>query len=187
MVPWWYHDGCMTPETCRVTWQRINVYILSHRVGPLLTLNHDARNHVFKILFSMFLRKKKGEGLGFATFWDITQHTVTFHHYTLHNIPEERSSHLLRVGSLKSQGEAFPKIYFLCFWNTAWSWPYKSAETCCSLMWWIYNIHSVMLFRPYSLYWFRIVFEIIWFNVCHDDNHHDRNSSYFSRSSYVNL
>ena len=42
-------DGCMTPETCRVTWQRINVYILSHRVGPLLTLNHDARNHVFKI------------------------------------------------------------------------------------------------------------------------------------------
>ena len=26
--------GCMTPETCRVTWQRINVYILSHRVGP---------------------------------------------------------------------------------------------------------------------------------------------------------
>ena len=27
----------MTPETCRVTWQRINVYILSHRVGPLLT------------------------------------------------------------------------------------------------------------------------------------------------------
>ena len=41
-------DGCMTPETCRVTWQRINVYILLHRVGPLLTLNHDARNHVFK-------------------------------------------------------------------------------------------------------------------------------------------
>ena len=31
-------DGCMTPETCRVTWQRINVYILSHRVGPLLTV-----------------------------------------------------------------------------------------------------------------------------------------------------
>jgi len=42
-------DGCMTPETCRVTWQRINVCILLHRVGPLLTLNHDARNHVFKI------------------------------------------------------------------------------------------------------------------------------------------
>ena len=32
------NDGCMTPETCRVTWQRINVYILLHRVGPLLTL-----------------------------------------------------------------------------------------------------------------------------------------------------
>ena len=31
-------DGCMTPETCRVTWQWINVYILLHRVGPLLTL-----------------------------------------------------------------------------------------------------------------------------------------------------
>jgi len=47
-------DGCMTPETCRVRWQRINVYILSHRVGPLLTLNHDARNHVFKI-HSLFI------------------------------------------------------------------------------------------------------------------------------------
>ena len=42
-------DGCMTPETCRVTRQRINVYILSHRVGPLLTLNHDARKRVFKM------------------------------------------------------------------------------------------------------------------------------------------
>ena len=31
-------DGCMTPETCRVTWQRINVCILLHRVWPLLTL-----------------------------------------------------------------------------------------------------------------------------------------------------
>ena len=31
-------DGCMTHETCRVTWQWINVYILLHRVGPLLTL-----------------------------------------------------------------------------------------------------------------------------------------------------
>jgi len=40
---------CMTPETCRGTWQRINVCILLHRVGPLLTLNRDARNHVFKI------------------------------------------------------------------------------------------------------------------------------------------
>jgi len=29
----------MTPETCRVTWQWINVCILLHRVGPLLTLN----------------------------------------------------------------------------------------------------------------------------------------------------
>ena len=33
-------DGCVTPETCRVTWQGINVYILLHRVGPLLTLNY---------------------------------------------------------------------------------------------------------------------------------------------------
>ena len=41
-------DGCVTPETWRVTWQRINVCILLHRVGPLLTLNHDAWNHVFK-------------------------------------------------------------------------------------------------------------------------------------------
>ena len=43
-------DGCVTLETCRVTWQWINVCILLHRVGPLLTLNHDARNDVFKIL-----------------------------------------------------------------------------------------------------------------------------------------
>ena len=42
-------DRCVTPETCRVTWQWINVCILLHRVGPLLTLNHDARNRVFKI------------------------------------------------------------------------------------------------------------------------------------------
>ena len=42
-------DGCMTPETCRVTWQWINVCILLHRVGPLLTLNHDAWNHEFKM------------------------------------------------------------------------------------------------------------------------------------------
>ena len=32
-------DGCVTPETCRVTWQWINVCILLHRVGPLLTFN----------------------------------------------------------------------------------------------------------------------------------------------------
>ena len=32
-------DGCVTPETCRVTWQCINVCILLYRVGPLLTLN----------------------------------------------------------------------------------------------------------------------------------------------------
>jgi len=41
-------DGCMTPETCRVAWQRVDVCILLHRVGPLLALNHDARSHVFK-------------------------------------------------------------------------------------------------------------------------------------------
>jgi hypothetical protein len=41
-------DGCVTPETCRVTWRWINVCILLHRVGPLLTLNLDARNHVLK-------------------------------------------------------------------------------------------------------------------------------------------
>jgi len=36
-----------------------NVYILLHRVGPLLTLNHDARNRVFKIkmlLFHIYMR-----------------------------------------------------------------------------------------------------------------------------------
>ena len=39
-------DGCMTHETCRVTWQRINVYILSHRVGPLLTLHNSHYRNV---------------------------------------------------------------------------------------------------------------------------------------------
>ena len=32
-------DGCVRPETCRVTWQWINVCILLHRVGPLLTMS----------------------------------------------------------------------------------------------------------------------------------------------------
>jgi len=61
-------DGCMTPETCRVTRQRINVCILLHRVGPLLTWNHDAQNHVFKILENSLLRRicefKKKEVMG---------------------------------------------------------------------------------------------------------------------------
>jgi len=43
-------DKRVTPETCRVTWQWINICILLHWVGPLLTLNHDAQNHVFKII-----------------------------------------------------------------------------------------------------------------------------------------
>ena len=38
-------DGCMTPETCRGTWQRINVYILLHRVGPLSTFQLDLPHH----------------------------------------------------------------------------------------------------------------------------------------------
>ena len=42
------HDGCVTPETCKSD-VAVNKCILLHRVGPLLTLNHDARNHVFKI------------------------------------------------------------------------------------------------------------------------------------------
>ena len=53
-------DECVTPETCRVTWQWINVCILLHRVGPLLTLNHDARNHVFKKPKQALQYKPKG-------------------------------------------------------------------------------------------------------------------------------
>jgi len=41
--------GAVTPETCRVTLQWINICILLHLVGFLLTLNYDARNHEFKI------------------------------------------------------------------------------------------------------------------------------------------
>jgi len=41
----------VTPETCRVTWQWINVCILLHRVGPLLTLNvPQLQNMYFLIL-----------------------------------------------------------------------------------------------------------------------------------------
>jgi len=40
--------GTVTPETCRVTLQWINICILLHLVGFLLTLNYDARNHELK-------------------------------------------------------------------------------------------------------------------------------------------
>jgi len=40
--------GAVTPETCRVSLQWINICILLHLVGILLTLNYDARNHEFK-------------------------------------------------------------------------------------------------------------------------------------------
>jgi len=40
----------VTPETCRVTLQWINICILLHLVGFLLTLNCDARNHELKKL-----------------------------------------------------------------------------------------------------------------------------------------
>jgi len=39
----------VTPETCRVTLQQINICILLHLVGFLLTLNYDARNHELKM------------------------------------------------------------------------------------------------------------------------------------------
>jgi hypothetical protein len=39
----------VTPETCRVTLQEINICILLHLLGFLLTLNYDARNHELKI------------------------------------------------------------------------------------------------------------------------------------------
>jgi len=41
--------GAVTPETCGVTLQYINIYILLHLVGFLLTLNYDVRNHELKI------------------------------------------------------------------------------------------------------------------------------------------
>jgi len=33
-------------------------YILLHQVGPLLTLNHDARSHVFKIQRTVFTKRR---------------------------------------------------------------------------------------------------------------------------------
>ena len=41
--------GAVTPETCRVTLQYINICMLLHLVGFLLTLNYDVQNHEFKI------------------------------------------------------------------------------------------------------------------------------------------
>ena len=46
--------GAVTPETCRVALQLINICILLHLVGFLLTLNHDAWNHELKI-YSWYL------------------------------------------------------------------------------------------------------------------------------------
>jgi len=41
--------GAVTPETCRVNSQRINICLLWHLVGFLLTLNCDARNRELKL------------------------------------------------------------------------------------------------------------------------------------------
>ena len=40
--------GAVTPETCTVTLEEINICILLHLVGFLLTLNYDAQNHELK-------------------------------------------------------------------------------------------------------------------------------------------
>jgi len=40
--------GAVTPETCRVILQLINIGILLHLVGFLLILNYDAWNHELK-------------------------------------------------------------------------------------------------------------------------------------------
>ena len=41
--------GAVTPETCRVSWQWINVCILLHRGGPLLTLYHTELPSIMKL------------------------------------------------------------------------------------------------------------------------------------------
>ena len=48
--------GAVTPETCRVALQSINICILLHLVGFLLTLNYDARNHELKNNISRWQR-----------------------------------------------------------------------------------------------------------------------------------
>ena len=40
--------GAVTPETCRVVLQWINICILFHLLDFLFTLNYDARNHELK-------------------------------------------------------------------------------------------------------------------------------------------
>jgi len=40
--------GAVTPETCRVFLQQINIFVLLHLVGFLLILNYDARNPELK-------------------------------------------------------------------------------------------------------------------------------------------
>jgi len=43
--------GVVTPKTCRVSLQYINICILLQLVGFLLTWNYDARTYELKILF----------------------------------------------------------------------------------------------------------------------------------------
>jgi hypothetical protein len=95
-----------------------------------------------------------------APFWDITQRMVAIHYrtfrktcpktsvrnhrFTLHNIPEERRSHLLRNGSLKSFQHCFPsttRSLKMCL----------HGEGCCSGN----TLHLLpvgMLFKPVKIF-----------------------------------
>jgi len=44
--------GAVTPETCRVVLQCINICILLHLLEFLFTLTYDARNHELKVYFN---------------------------------------------------------------------------------------------------------------------------------------
>ena len=68
-------DGCVTPETCRVTWQWINVCILLHRVGPLLTKNMWI--YTFTPLYAFLAWKTKYLSLFLIWSWDRSFDTGT--------------------------------------------------------------------------------------------------------------
>jgi len=51
--------------------------------------------------------------------------SVRKYHYTLHNVPEEHRSHILRGGSLKSYKERLSKYEILSTFEQ--SWDYKNS------------------------------------------------------------
>jgi len=96
-------DGCMTPKTCRVTWQRINVYILSHRVGPLLTLQQGVSHkyYIFRACLQPYLYSMSSIStvLHYHT-WPVCLHIFPHCFTKQHNFPKYVNKHKMRIDFL---------------------------------------------------------------------------------------